>query len=118
MKTYLLPAIIAATLTSTMASAIEKEAYCREFTQTFTIGKEAQEGVGTACLQADGAWKIISQKSSATEGVIEEAGQKQKSEVKYIIREEELHVVPRVVIFAPGHKWHRKPVKHRQRWHW
>ena len=33
--------------------------YCREFTQTFTIAGESQTSVGTACLQANGAWEIV-----------------------------------------------------------
>jgi Ni/Co efflux regulator RcnB len=32
---------------------------CREFQQTITIGGETEQAYGTACLQADGAWKII-----------------------------------------------------------
>jgi surface antigen len=33
---------------------------CREFTTTATVGgKTGQELYGTACLQADGSWKII-----------------------------------------------------------
>jgi surface antigen len=33
---------------------------CREFTTTATVGgKSGQELYGTACLQADGSWKII-----------------------------------------------------------
>jgi len=31
---------------------------CREFKQTIYIDGQAQEGVGTACRQADGSWKI------------------------------------------------------------
>lgn len=32
---------------------------CREFQQTITVGGEAEEAYGTACLQPDGAWKIV-----------------------------------------------------------
>lgn len=32
---------------------------CREFQQTITIGGETEQAYGTACLQADGAWKIV-----------------------------------------------------------
>jgi len=31
---------------------------CREFQQEVTIGGETEQAVGTACLQADGSWKI------------------------------------------------------------
>lgn len=37
--------------------------YCREFTQTISIGGQLQKGIGTACLQPDGSWQI--QKMSA-----------------------------------------------------
>jgi hypothetical protein len=33
---------------------------CREFQQVITVGGETENAYGTACLQADGAWKIIS----------------------------------------------------------
>jgi surface antigen len=31
---------------------------CREFTQTVVIGGRSEQGVGTACRQADGSWRI------------------------------------------------------------
>ena len=33
--------------------------YCREFTQTISIGGKIQQGYGTSCRQPDGSWKII-----------------------------------------------------------
>lgn len=33
---------------------------CREYTRTIYIGGQAQQGVGTACLQPDGSWQIVS----------------------------------------------------------
>ena len=33
--------------------------YCREFTQTVTIGGETEDAYGTACRQPDGTWKIV-----------------------------------------------------------
>ncbi len=33
--------------------------YCREYTQTINVGGRSEEGVGTACRQPDGSWKII-----------------------------------------------------------
>ena len=33
--------------------------YCREFTQTITVGGEQQEGYGTACRRPDGSWEIM-----------------------------------------------------------
>jgi surface antigen len=32
---------------------------CREFQQTITVGGRTEQGYGTACRQADGAWKIV-----------------------------------------------------------
>jgi hypothetical protein len=32
---------------------------CREFQQTITVGGNIENAYGTACLQADGAWKIV-----------------------------------------------------------
>jgi surface antigen len=34
--------------------------YCREYTQTITIGGEKHQSYGTACRQADGTWRIVS----------------------------------------------------------
>jgi len=33
---------------------------CREFQQEITIGGESEKAYGTACLQGDGAWKVVS----------------------------------------------------------
>lgn len=33
--------------------------YCREYTQTIVVGGRKEEGVGTACRQPDGSWKIV-----------------------------------------------------------
>jgi surface antigen len=33
--------------------------YCREYTQTITVGGKTHQGYGTACRQPDGSWKII-----------------------------------------------------------
>lgn len=35
------------------------EDYCREYTRTVWIGGREQEAYGTACLQPDGAWKVV-----------------------------------------------------------
>ena len=32
----------------------------REFQQEVTVGGKSENAYGTACLQADGAWKIVS----------------------------------------------------------
>ena len=33
---------------------------CREYQQQVTVGGKAEQAYGTACLQEDGAWKIVS----------------------------------------------------------
>jgi surface antigen len=33
--------------------------YCREYTQTITVGGKKQTSYGTACRQPDGQWKIV-----------------------------------------------------------
>ncbi len=33
---------------------------CREFEQTATVDGQSGSGTGTACLQADGHWEIVS----------------------------------------------------------
>lgn len=33
--------------------------YCREFTQTITVGGKTQQGHGTACREEDGTWRIV-----------------------------------------------------------
>jgi hypothetical protein len=32
---------------------------CREFQQTISIGGDSEQAYGTACLQADGSWKMV-----------------------------------------------------------
>lgn len=34
--------------------------YCREYTQTVTIGGEKHQSYGTACREPDGRWRIVS----------------------------------------------------------
>lgn len=39
----------------------DKQTYCREFTQTITIGRKTEEAYGKACRSPDGTWRIIQQ---------------------------------------------------------
>jgi surface antigen len=44
----------------TPSSYYEKDGrYCREYTQTITVGGKTQQGHGTACRQEDGSWQIV-----------------------------------------------------------
>lgn len=38
----------------------QAQPYCREQVQHIRIGNRIQEGYGTACLQPDGSWKLVS----------------------------------------------------------
>ena len=33
--------------------------HCREFRQTITIDRRRETGIGVACLQGDGTWRIV-----------------------------------------------------------
>jgi surface antigen len=33
--------------------------FCREYSQTITVGGRTEEGVGTACRQPDGSWRVV-----------------------------------------------------------
>lgn len=52
MKRYILLAAIF------FSAASARAEYCREFTETIVVGGRKEQGYGTACLQADGAWQI------------------------------------------------------------
>ena len=47
------------TITPTQTYQQSDGIYCREFTQTVTIGGRTEEAYGTACRQPDGSWLII-----------------------------------------------------------
>ncbi len=92
MKKYLLALTLAILFTVGCANATiipvqvqtTTQPYCREFTQTKTIGSETQAGYGTACLQPDGTWEI--QKPATTANT--------NNNLNYIIREERVYVAP------------------------
>ncbi len=46
------------TITPTRTYQASNGAYCREYTQTISVGGKASEGYGTACRQPDGSWQI------------------------------------------------------------
>lgn len=63
------------------------EPYCREFTQTFTIGNKTQKGYGTACLQPDGSWEI--QKPATVTTTVAP-----QPTIQYVVQKERVYVVP------------------------
>lgn len=84
-------------------AALAGEQYCREFTQTFSIGNKTEKGYGTACLQPDGSWKIVSQRPVA---------RNVRNDVQYVVREKAVYVVS-------GYRPHHKPSRQRFfRHHW
>ena len=42
-----------------VSATAQAEQYCREYTQTMKVGNTLQKGYGTACMQADGSWQIM-----------------------------------------------------------
>jgi surface antigen len=49
----------AGSLTPTQTYQVASGSYCREFTQTITVGGRTRHGYGTACRQPDGSWRIV-----------------------------------------------------------
>ena len=47
------------TITPTQTYQRTDGTYCREFTQTVTVGGRSEEAYGTACRQPDGSWQIV-----------------------------------------------------------
>jgi hypothetical protein len=48
------------TVTPTREGTSSLDRYCREFQKTVTIGGRTEEAYGTACMQPDGAWEVVS----------------------------------------------------------
>ncbi|HYG87772.1 MAG TPA: RT0821/Lpp0805 family surface protein [Azospirillum sp.] len=47
------------TIATTREGYTSTGTYCREYQQTVTVGKQTELAYGTACKQADGTWKIV-----------------------------------------------------------
>ena len=47
-------------ITPTRTYQLANGTYCREYTQTISVGGEQHQAYGTACRQPDGTWKIQS----------------------------------------------------------
>lgn len=96
----------------------EDEPYCREFTQTVTIGGKMQQGYGTACLQPDGSWEIqkpVQTRASKSVNVREE-----QPNIRYVVQKERVFIVPPRP-FVVGTVWvggrvHRFDDDFRPRW--
>lgn len=51
---------VSGTVTPSSYYKTDSGQYCREYTQTITVGGRTQEGYGVACRQQDGSWQIKS----------------------------------------------------------
>ncbi len=60
--TVLLGGLAALAGTEAQASSYSNNggAYCREYTGTIYVGGRPEQGYGTACLQPDGSWQVVS----------------------------------------------------------
>lgn len=94
----------------TQTSNVVGNDYCREFTQTFTIGGKTQKGYGTACLQPDGSWEIQSPAQLPPEESVAAAPPTRTTEtIQYVTRGERVYVVPPepfVAVSIGGGYWH------------
>lgn len=61
MKKLLAVLSLSLTVLPAFAYAGYEEPYCREYTKNVVVGNKVQEGYGTACLQPDGSWEIVSE---------------------------------------------------------
>lgn len=72
-----------------VSSAQARERYCREYTDHVNIGRGLEQSYGTACMQPDGSWEIVSQ---SHQPVVTYAPPIQT--VRHIVREERNYVSP------------------------
>ncbi len=54
-------ALILGTVSGFASNAKANDSYCREYTKNIIVDDQKQTAYGTACLQPDGSWKIISE---------------------------------------------------------
>lgn len=59
-KLFLSAMAAAAFLSPLSIEAAEAGEYCREYTKTIRVGDHRERGYGTACMQPDGSWMIVS----------------------------------------------------------
>lgn len=90
-----------------VTTTVVAEPYCREFTQTFTIGGQTQTGYGMACLQPDGAWEIQQPAKVMVSPI---------RTVRYISRGSNVYFVP-AVPFTVVREDYRYPAHHSYRYY-
>lgn len=107
---YMIPAL-GIILFSGIAKA-EHNNVCREYTKTINIGGRIQQGYGTACLQPDGSWEILSEDPE-----IAYNDYPQQQNVRYIVRREYVNTSPFTISLFGNlghnhhriHNWHHRP---------
>lgn len=57
---FLTIAAAAIAVSISAGSAEAGQRYCREYTKTIRVGGQLQSGYGTACMQPDGSWELVS----------------------------------------------------------
>ena len=93
--------------------------YCREYQKTVTIGNHIEKAYGTACLQPDGSWEMVSNADKPKFKKVKTVKAHKQPAVKKVVVE---HVYPqrRVVRHRVVHH-HGKPWRvahhHRAAWH-
>ena len=100
--------------------------YCREYTQTVAIGGVTQQGHGTACLQADGSWKIETPSTTdqdATAATVQQ-NMAPADNIAYVVEDHSVYMVPprpfitgSIWIGGSVHHFDHDFRPHRGRWH-
>lgn len=72
------------------------EPYCREYTETVTIGNKTQTAYGTACMQPDGSWQKVTDaqlppKLASQQTVVVQQPVIIREQQPVIIRQERIH---------------------------
>lgn len=99
---YIIPA-----LGIILFSNTAKAELCREYTKTINVGGRTQQGYGTACLQPDGSWEVVSEDANIA-SYNQSYGQVfPEQNVQYIVKREYVNTSPFNLSFAFGNLWDR-----------
>lgn len=63
-KLFLSAMAAAAFLSPLSIESAQAGEYCREYTKSIKVGGHRERGYGTACMQPDGSWMIVSARGS------------------------------------------------------
>ncbi|MBI1309472.1 MAG: hypothetical protein GC129_06490 [Proteobacteria bacterium] len=116
-------ALLSAAATALALPALAQDtSYCREFTQTITIGGKTQKGYGTACLQPDGSWELQSNAVATPPADNRITSVAPADNITYVVEDDHVFITPpepfvvgTVFIggnhhhfgpgFSPSHRW-------------